>query len=696
MVAGKKETFDMLLSPMNIGTLTVKNRTVMTAAEMGMGDMDGKPTEKLMSYYEERAKGGVGLIITATTRVNDWYAASTFTQLAMSHDYHIAPMHEFVQRIHRHGAKLAVQLHHAGRQGYCTPINNLPFLLPMVHAVPKLRDFVFKMTGPLYALEQKDMLMAVQAPSKCERSYHSPSKMRAMSTREVKNLIQDFIKAAVRCQKAGVDAVELHAAHGYIIEQFLSPNTNKRTDEYGGSLENRMRMLLEIIAGIRERCGNYPIIVRLTVDEMYDRIGKPGKGYTLEEGKLMAKRLEDAGIDAINVTSACYDTYNYWLEPTSFEPGWRAYLAQEIKKIVSIPVIAANFIRSPEQAERQLEDGIQDFIGSARSFFVDPYWVKKVESGHPELVKRCIGCLYCMNSMTAAAFKGTNGECALNPYLGKEYLPAPDRNGDGRLAVVVGAGPAGLMAAETLAKRGFTVRIFEKEMRPGGQVKTASSCIKKDKLYWCIEDMTANLRMLGVDVECGVEVTEQMIEELDPYTVVICTGGLPIRPASIPGTDAENVYLAPEIILGKKILKNQNVIVVGSGMTGLETTEILNECGNHVTVIEMADEIAPGTWFQLVDDEMSRIAGHNTKFMPGKRLLAIKSGYVLVEDTKSNEIEKINTDAVVLSLGVYSNNALYRKLCSTRRRVYAVGDAHQSGQIAQAVHDAFNTVCKIG
>ena len=696
MTAEKKQTFDMLLSPMNIGKLTVKNRTVMTAAEMGMGDMDGKPTEKLMSYYEERAKGGVGLIITATTRVNDWYAASTFTQLAMSHDYHIAPMHEFAQRIHRHGAKLAVQLHHAGRQGYCTPINNLPFLLPMVHAIPKMRDLVFKMTGPLYAMEQRDLLMAVQAPSKGERSYHTPSKMRAMTTREVKRLIQDFINAAVRCQKAGVDAVELHAAHGYIIEQFLSPNTNKRTDEYGGSLENRMRMLLEIIAGIRERCGDYPIIVRLTVDEMYDRIGKPGKGYTLEEGKLMAKRLEEAGIDAINVTSACYDTYNYWLEPTSFEPGWRAYLAKEIKNTVSIPVIAANFMRSPAQAERQLEEGVQDFIGSARSFFVDPYWVQKVESGHPELVRRCIGCLYCMNSMTDAAFKGTNGQCALNPYLGREYLPAPKRDGGGRLAVVVGAGPAGLTAAETLARRGFAVRIFEKEEKAGGQVKTASSCIKKDRLYWCIEDLTANLRTLGVEVEYGVTVTAQMINDLDPYAVIVSTGGLPIRPAGIPGADGDNVSLAPEIILGQKKIEGKNVVVVGSGMTGLETTEVLNECGNHTTVIEMADEIAPGTWFQLLDDEMSRINGHGTEFLTGKRLLAIKDGKVLVEDVKTSELEEIKADEVVLSMGVRSDNALYRQLYNGRSRVYAVGDARQSGQIAHAVHDAFDTVCSIG
>ena len=205
-----------------------------------------------------------------------------------------------------------------------------------------------------------------------------------MSRREVKRPIEDYVEAAVRCRKAGVDAVELHGGHGYMIQQFLSPNTNWRTDEYGGSFENRLRFLREIVEGIRARCGReYPLIVRLTVDEMYDRIGKLWKGYGLETGKKIAKRLEELGVDAINVTSACYDVYNRWLEPTSYEPGWRAYLAKEIKSVVSIPVIAANFMRSPDQAERQLEEGYQDFIGSARSFICEPHWVRKIEEGHP-------------------------------------------------------------------------------------------------------------------------------------------------------------------------------------------------------------------------------------------------------------------------------------------------------------------------
>lgn len=687
--------YEMLLSPMNIGTMTVKNRVVMTAAEMGVGGITGEAIERAAAYYEERAKGGVGLIITATTRVNDWDAASTFTQLAMSQDYHIEPMRKMADRIHAHGGKLAVQLHHAGRQGYPVSTDTLPMLLPIVKAVPKVKDLVFKSTDVLYALDQKLQLHPVKAPSVCEPSYHVPSRMKAMTRKEVKKLIQDFIKAAQRCKAAGVDAVELHAAHGYVIEQFLSPNTNHRTDEYGGSLENRMRFLLEIIAGIRETCGDYPIIVRLTVDEMYARIGKPGKGYTLEEGKRMAKRLEEAGVDAINVTSACYDTYNYWLEPTSFEPGWRAYLAKEIKSVVSIPVIAANLMRSPEQAERQLEDGTQDFIGSARSFFVDPYWVKKVEEGRTNEIKRCIGCLYCMESMTHNAFHGLPGECALNPLLAHESEEVIIKDGAGRKVVVVGAGVAGLMAAETLAKRGFAVTVYEKAADIGGQVNTASSCILKDKLRWSAIDLLANVKALGVEVVFNTEVDAKLIAELDPYAVFVASGAVPVRPGSIKGVDLPNVCVAPDIILGKKVIENKNVVVVGSGMTGLETTEKLNEKGNNVTLIEMADEVAPDTWFQLLDDEMSRIQGHDTKFVTGTRLMAIKEDRIVVEDTKTSMLRDIPCDEVVLSLGVRPESRLYNEIKNTRNNVFLVGDANVSGRIGTAVHDAFDAAIKL-
>lgn len=689
--------FENLLSPMNIGTLTIKNRTVMTAAEMSLGRPDGTPTERLMDYYEERAKGGVGLIIPGVTRVNDMGAASTYTQLAMSHDYHIEPMREFVNRIHRHGAKLGIQLHHPGRQGYSSSTNSLPLVIPIVNRFPKVLDGIFKCTPVLLGLEEKKLIWSVQAPSKVELANHGAMRMHAMSKREVKKLINDFIEAAVRCQKAGVDLVELHGGHGYMIQQFLSPNTNHRTDEYGGSFENRMRFVSEIIQGIRERCGrDYPLMVRLTADEMYDKIGKPGKGYDLEYGKRVAVELEKLGVDAINVTSACYDVYNRWLEPTSFEPGWRAYLAKEIKSVVSIPVCAANFMRSPEQAERQIVEGYQDFIGSARTFICDPHWVQKIEEGRPEDIKRCIGCLNCISSFMTNAKVGKNGECALNPAVGREradnQLP---RDGEGKKAVVVGAGPAGLMAAETLARRGFSVAVLEKNKEGGGQVNTAASCHLKGKLHWCIEDLMTSVTKLGVTVCTGLDVTVEGIEKLQPDVVVLATGGVPVVPKSIPGIDKPQVCTAPDVILGKIRPKNKTAVVIGSGMTGLETAEFLLQDGCDTTIIEMAPEIAPGTWFQLVDDEMERLVPAGCKFKAGTKLLEIGDGTVSVEDVKSGTRSTIPAEAVVLSMGVRPIPDLEADLRAKGLNVVRVGDAVKSGTIANAVHSAYDTALKI-
>lgn len=691
-------SYEMLLSPMNIGTMTVKNRTIMSAAEVSLGQANGKPTEKLMAYYEERAKGGVGLIIPGITRVNDDCAASTYTQLAMSHDYHIEPMREFAERIHKHGAKLGIQLHHPGRQGYSSSIHSLPMVIPIVDRFPKVLDSIYKCTPILDKLEKKALLWPVQAPYKGELANHGAMRIRQMSRREVKHLINDFINAAVRCKKAGVDLVELHGGHGYIIQQFLSPNTNKREDEYGGSFENRMRFITEIIDGIRAECGrDYPLMVRLTADEMYEKIGMPGKGYTIETGKRIAKRLEELGVDAINVTSACYDAYSYWLEPTSFEPGWRKYLAKEIKSVVSIPVAGASVIRTPEQAEQQLQEGCQDFVASARTFICDPHWVKKAEEGRSNEIRRCIGCLNCIRSFMTNAWVGKAGECALNMSMGREeeFFNMP-QDGEGRHIVVIGAGPAGLTAAHTLLHRGFKVTVIEKDEKPGGQVITASTCHLKGKLYWAIEDLMTNVAKLGGEVKLGCDMTAEQIAEMKPYAVVVATGGTPIRPKSIPGIDLDTVVLAPEIIMGEKKIEKKKVVVVGSGITGLEVTEFLNDAGCEVTVIEMAPEVAPGAWFQLVDDEMERIKPFGTKFMTGTKLVGIEPGKVLVEDVKTGAKSALEADNVVLSLGVRPVNDMVTKLVGCGiHKVVTVGDAKKSGTIADATHSAYDTVMKI-
>ena len=691
--------YDMLFSPMDIGTMTVKNRIVMTAAEFSLGEPSGKVTQRLSDYYEERAKGGVGLIIPGICRVNDAAGAATYTQLAMSHDYHIEPMREMARKIHSHGAKLAIQLHHAGRQGLASSINSLPAVIPVAERVPKFMDLMYKCTPMLLSMEEKGICFSVQAPSGEPKAPHGAGRMHAMSKREIKSLINDFIDAAERCKKAGVDAVELHAAHGYLIQQFLSPYTNHRADEYGGSFDNRMRFLEEIVRGIRQRCGrDYPLIVRLSVDEMFDRIGKPGTGYGLEVGKRIAKRLEELGVDAINVSSANYDTYNCWLEPTTYEPGWRKYLAKAIKETVNIPVIAANVIRTPEQAERQLEEGYQDFVASARAFICDPHWPEKAQSGHPEDIQRCIGCLNCIRSFMNNAGVGQPGECALNMSIANErfYYSMP-KDGKGRKVIVIGAGPAGLTAAKTMAMRGFDVELYERSEKAGGQVIAASSGSHKERLYWAIEDLMTAAKKEGAKVFLGKELTAEEIADRKPYAVICATGGSPLRPRSIPGTDREDVAAAPDVLLGKTKIENSDVVVVGSGMTGLETTEFLNEHGNRVTVVEMADEIAPGAWFQLVDDEMERIRPYGTKIMTGTKLCSIDEDGVTVEDKSTGVQQKIKADRVVLAMGVRPETALAEKLKDLGlNNVFCVGDAEKSGTIAHACHSAYDAVMKIG
>ena len=425
--------YEMLSSPMKIGNCEIKNRVVMSPMMLGFGQFDGTPTERMMNYYEERAKGGTGLIITEITRVDDKTGAAAFNQLAVSHDYHIEPLAEMAKRIQRHGAKFFVQLHHPGRQNVGLLVGTVPLSIRMQEMTKgTYGKLLFKLTpaaGPL--LLDHNIVPSSVAPSKCEPAYFAGGRVRALRKSEIKELEQEFIDGAVRVFKAGCDGVELHAAHGYLLQQFLSPVTNNRTDEYGGSLENRMRFLLNILKGIKTECGkNFPVIVRLSVDECYSMIGQPGKGYTLEDGVEMAKILELNGADAIDVSCAGYDTFNYWLEPVSFEPGWRKYMAKAVKDVVSVPVLAANLIRSPEQAEKQLRDGIQDFISLGRPHIADPYWTEKALSGEGT-IKRCICCLNCFESMQHNAYTGTNGECSVNPFVGHEGEPLM-KDGNGR------------------------------------------------------------------------------------------------------------------------------------------------------------------------------------------------------------------------------------------------------------------------
>lgn len=686
--------YKMLFSPIRIGNCEIKNRIVMPPMMMGFGAPDGKPTEMLMDYYEERAKGGTGLIITEITRVNDDHGAAAFNQLAMSHDYHIEPMREMARRIHSHGAKFFVQLHHPGRQNIGIMIHMVPLTNMCSKVCKSFPKLVYKIApGIGRKMVDKGLVFASPGPSKCEPSKVAGGHVRAFSHREIKKLIRQFVDAAVRCKAAGVDGVELHAAHGYLLQQFLSPNTNKRTDEYGGSFENRMRFIKEIIEGIREKCGkDYPVIVRLAVDECYAMIGKPGKGYDLATGVKYAKAFEEMGVDAIDVSSAAYDTYNYWLEPTSFDCGWRAYMAAAVKKEVkSIPVLAANLIRSPEQAEEQLRSGIQDMIVLGRPHIADPHWAVKVSEGRENEVKRCINCLYCIESMMEHAYVGEHGCCSVNPTLGEERrwnaLPS---DGKGRTVAIVGAGVAGLTAAEVLGRRGFKPIVFEKEKVCGGQINLADKGPKKEKIGWCVEDLETNARKYGAEIRLGTEATPENVLALSPCAVIVATGATALRPKSIKGVDGQNVFTTTQILDGSVKLQGKKVALIGTGMTGLETGELLAEQGNRLTFVEMADTVAPGTWFQHVDDAMPKLEKAGAKFMLSTKLVSIDAKGALVQDVKSGKQSRVDADAVVLSLGARPVNGLAKQLEGKVKALYVVGDADKVGRIANATAAAYD------
>jgi len=687
-----------LFSEGKIGKVIIWNRTVMEPMAVGMANFDGTPSQRIIDYYEERARNGVGLIVTEVTRVNTLHGATIPAQLSLAYDRHIEPFAAMVDRVHAQGAAIFCQIHHPGRQGLSVMGITAPQLELLGRIWPGMYKHLpqmFKVLGKFPAMA--DWMLnglrwpAVVAPSKVPSRLYK-QRTRALMRWEVKSLVRDFVRAARRAQLAGTDGVELHAAHGYLIQQFLSPQSNRRRDEYGGSLENRMRFLLEIIAGIHRECGrDFPIIVRLSVDEFYRLIGEPGQGLELEEGVEIVRRLERAGIDAIDVTSANYETYNYWLEPMSFACGWRKHLAHAVKEAVSIPVIAANLIRTPEQAEAQLAEGIQDFIGLGRPFLADAAWVAKAREGREDEITRCICCLWCMESVEENALVGLCLECAVNPHLGRERETAePRNNGAGRTVAVVGAGPAGLAAAGVLSARGFDAVVLERSSSAGGQLKLAGVPPKKDKIDWCIQDLEGAARRSGAELRFDTEATVASLEALAPYAVIVATGAEPIVP-DIPGVERENVCTVNAVLEGTVKLEDKNVAVIGSGLTGLETAEKLAESGNRLLVVEMAGEIGPGAYRQNLEDVLGRLDEYGTEYLTSHKLVEIGEDGIVLEHCESRARMTRQVDAVVLAVGVRSDDHLARELKARFPRVYTVGDADCVGRIHNAVRDGFDT-----
>ena len=639
-----------LSSPGRIGGVTLKNRIAMTAASASLSEPDGSMTEAMLAYYEARAKGGVGLIITEMVCVDEQRGVLFPRELNAARDENIPDFRALADRLHPYGTKVFAQLFHPG-----------------ANADPKLNPL------PLVSASAGRGKKRGQAEEASREIIHT--------------IVESFGQAAHRVQQAGFDGIEIHAAHHYFLHSFLSPVTNHRTDEYGGSLEHRARILHEVVQSIRAHCGpDFPVMVRVSLEEY---IGP--KGYHADTVLKLCQMLASWGVDALNVSASGTDSKgSQSVEPMPYRQGWRKHLPWLVKQTVSIPVLAVALIREPAFAEQLIADGVLDFAASARSHLADPNWANKAFAGQEADILPCISCMAC--------FSKFDGEghitCAVNPETGYEaQLPPLPQDGDKRLVVVLGGGPAGLEGAWIAARRGFRVILFEKQAVLGGQLNLAALAPGKEKIHWLLDSLTRRCQQAGVELHPGHAPTLDELNALHPYAILDATGGLPAVPARIPGAqDSPLVCTPPDILTGKLQPTGEVIAVIGSGMTGLETAEILSapEKDNAVLVVEAAPRLAPGVYGSNRNAVTAVLDQNNAVCLTSRALTKVGTDRIYLTDPQTGEEYTYPCQRVVLALGTTPTKPYGEALETVCSRVLSVGDAAKSGMIWDAVHGGYH------
>ncbi|KUK44494.1 MAG: FAD-dependent oxidoreductase [Methanothrix sp.] len=637
--------YEKLFSEGRIGRVEIKNRVVMTPMGTVIAAPGGGVNDDIIAYYEARAKGGVGLIESELCRVLDGAGAAEPCQLAARDFADLAGLARLVDTVHKYGTKMFIQLHHPGGQG-SSAIGGEPIV----------------------------------AASAVKTSLETP---RALEVGEITEIESAFVNGAMLTKMAGADGVLLHGAHGYLINSFLSPYLNKRIDDYGGNPENRMRFLLEIIKGIREQCGeDFPLGVRLSVEEF---LGKEGNG--LEESCRICERLEEAGVDFIDVSCGGIPGSSdvcATIEPGTYEQCWKSYMAAEVKKHVNIPVIAVCNIKEPDVAEQILEDGCCDFVGVARGHLADPEWCNKARAGKAETIRKCIGCLCCFQEIV----NFRHVKCAVNPKLGREReFQNPKYNGEGRTVVVIGGGPAGIEAALLLDRRGFDVVLFDRPERLGGTLNVADKGVGKEKITRLVDGMIAQVEASDIELRMGEEATVEKVKALSPCGVFIACGAMPMKPP-IPGIDGKNVVTAEDVLMGRAEPKG-NCIILGSGMTGLETAEVVLKAGHRTTIVDMLPEIGQGISFVVIFDIKRRLAKYGPTYMLGHEVLEITKDGVALGRMDDGEKVFVNAETIILALGVRPRKDVVEAFKAAFREAHILGDANRGGRVLEATQDAY-------
>lgn len=663
-----------LLEPILLGPVELKNRVVMTAMHLNYTP-NGLVSDQFIDFYVERARGGTGLIVVGGAEIND-QSSGIDLMLSIKDDSFLPGLKKFTDAIHETETKVAVQLYMAGAYSFCT-LKGLPALAPS--------EFT---------------------------SYFTRQKTKAMTIDDIRKVQDDFVQAARRAEKAGFDAVEILGSAGYLICQFLSPKTNKREDQYGGSLENRMRFGLETIAAVRNAVGKKTaLLVRVAGNDFV-----PGS-HTNIESKIFAAEAEKAGADCINVTGGWHESRVPQITMDLPQAGF-VYLARGIKESVTVPVIGCNRINDPLIAEEVIKEGVADLVGIARGLIADPEFVKKTREGRVSEIRRCIACNQrCFDHVFMLQPVG----CMVNPRAGKEkstiYGPTVER----KKLLVAGAGPAGCEFASIAAERGHQVILCERESTIGGQVLWAAEPTGKHDFHYLFDYYQAALSKFNVDVRLDTEVTPELVSREKPDLVVVATGAVPFKPP-IEAVEAPNVYQAWDVLKGKA-QTGKDVVVVGGGSVGLETaiwlatkgtlspeqlyfltlhqaetTETLRELMlngvKDVTVIEMARKMgqdvgASTRWVLMKELDMRHI-----KLITQAKMKEIGENFVVYTDTDGNDVT-IKSDSVVLAMGSRPENSLGKSLEEAGFNVRIIGDANRCGKVGNALDDGFALACQV-
>jgi len=620
--------------------MELRNRIVMAPITTQYGSEEGYVTERAKSHYEARARGGAALLIVEATYIHPRGQAFV-NQLGISDDKFIPGLSELVQAIHRHGAKAAIQLHHGG-----------------VKAKQEL-------TG-----------MQPVAPSLLASS--NGKLPEELTIAQIAEIVAAFARAALRAKKAGFDGVEIHGAHGYLVNQFLSRSSNKRQDAYGGDLPNRARFLIEIIKAVKETVGSgYPVWCRINGKEYGLE-----EGTSLEEAQEIARMAQQAGADAIHV-SAYGPTSPTNLTSPRFVPAVIEDLAEGVKEAVTVPVIAVGRI-TPEAGERMLAEGRADLVAIGKGLLADSELPNKVASGKLEDITPCIVCMGCLDDLFSPDVLGIR--CQVNAALGREeeYRIVPAKTP--RKVLVVGGGPAGMEAARVAALRGHKVTLWEKEFRLGGQLIQAAIPPHKDRIGFLTEYLQTQLRKLEVKIESGKVATAAMIEEFEPEVLVLATGVRPLVP-EIRGLDKAHVVQAKDVLEGKVEVGNK-VVVIGGELVGCETAEFLAEKGKKVTVARRGVEMALSVGPSLRDFFLDRLSEKGVVLLTEIRYNeVIPEG--LVVTTKEGGRKTIEADTIVLAAGATPDRTLYQEIKEKVSETYLAGDCVEPRRIREAIADGY-------